>query len=1522
MTILVVCTGCQTSYAVPEAMAGKRAKCKKCGASLAIPDANKSAAPTSGPVDLFADLAPSPAKQAAPAASNDLFGDLESAAPQPAQRSAARVPSQQPAGDLFGGFGQSSEPADSSLDDVLSLSSQSAPAALARPAAYGKAPARSQGGAGASIAAAICAPLLCLFGAGIMLLLLGCGQQLMLAMLTGFLGLAAAVSSLVLGLMRKPGLAWGTFGAYCLFCLLGIGLAGFNAYRSISARRQQARNPGSPYVELPMPQPRTNWPPPASTGGSSLPITPTPRRPGIPASRPTERPWEAPDTARDIVEPRTENWQVTVDTPPEWAQVGEGREFQMQLDRPGWDPLRLGKGYARSIAFQHQLGGIDVLEVWDLGERKQVGALRGRNNFQSEIALSPTGKYVAGAVRPERGWHGPLQVWSVAQAEMVLEIPPPAGDRDVDILDFADDETLLSVYRSGNDNYVLKMWTIASGAEKQHINLGPRQTDKRNYALSPGRKYFAKYDNQRIEFWNLETGDQAGAISLPSDLRCEAFAFSPDGSELAAVCSSSIKSALVLWQAHTGQFKKQLKINASAHELLSQREKGGNLPIGWLGTGEAYLLGGKRVVSAKDGTVIWSLPTASSDQPSKLLDADQLITFERGGSGATIAMRPFPFGQMDGETNAVAAGGTAIDAKLPPLGKLDMSGVKEVAWQPGGVWNVTPDPRPALKTNAASKPISLTGERLAGIQLTDPSVAAAIILDVDRASPENTELGVAVASYLTRLDLVSGKETARLKVPGGSHLLAISPSGQRAVLTIGFERGRIDMYSLGETPGHVAGWRPYLDESPDLMHGFGERQMSRQSVNWGAFIDEDHLLTSNALDGQLVLWKVPEMKALYRLPTASSSKPALSPTGKYVVVQPQDRVAILDARTGAACGDFTIPFTPAGTTTAAPAFSNDGTRLATLVQDVGGAFLLTYDLKQGKEIARMPMAQGSMQWVGTRQLLVGGDRNYVNRLQLVDLDRRATVWRYDVISGYKVASVPDNRIWMVAASYQTEAVLVAQPFQMTAEINTAMATLPLNPAPIFGPGSTVELDTSGVGSAGSPDLAERARQQWSTHLISRGVKIGSGGLKLSASTSSGESRSEEYTPSRFGFPSRSSGDSGNFSFSTTDINLQVQLTDSAGKKHWESKSVARYYMPSSIWGQEKSPQQVLSEGQAAAHRSGTDSFYLGVRLPYMIYPQPVDKDGIPGLGSSLINLSTFVRQNSNKPRRSNSADDLKEAVRTLYTQVLNDNPSLNKDHWQWCPGLNRPIAALRWGLGVQVKKSDDELLPTHPTAAVLRDLTSVSGPIGPAIVQMLRAKQAEGKFGSFAGLSDDKLRDVVILGAGERSQLAASARKAGVDLVLIIKLEPIVKGRQRDAQLSLEVLDLASSKKLWSSETLLESRVNAAKRTGQDLLTELCDKIAEDIDAKLALQPIETMPSGTHVSRLEAGATHRANPLAALAEIDFYLCREMISEPSAQAAFLKVLGNSADATALAGENLKAREAAITKAAAALTQKLE
>lgn len=1507
MAISVVCSGCQSQYTVPDNLAGKRAKCKKCGAAIQVP------APVSSGEGLFDDL------------DTPALTPLPNPKPQPKPKAAAAA----------------NPYADSSLDDVLGLSAVStSPSPLAVPTRHAM-PVRPAGAAqprsGASIGAAIAATLLSLCGAGVIFFALLCTTDYILAFIIGGLGIVAAIACCTLGIMRMPGLSWSVFALYSFICVLGIGKAGYNVYllptrvREL-AEKERLKREGN----VPAPPNRT-WTPPTPTNNN--PLTPSWPTPSNNNNNPTVKPWTPPSAVpEDLKQPRTDDWKVTLDPPPDWAKIGEGRDFSLVLDQPGWNPIKHSSGYATAVGFQHQLGGQDVFEVWDLAKRRKVGQLKGKNGFQGEFSLSPDGKYVAGEVREDGrfGSHGPIQVWSIAGAAKVCEIAAPSNDRDVDILDYAGPETLLGVYRRG-DNTMLKVWNISDGSEKLTVDLGKEQVDRRRYALSPGRKYFVAFDNQVIRFFDLISGSAQGIIYLPSGYRCEAFSFSPDGTEFAAVCDVDWKANVVVWQTMTGEMKSQVKIEHRAGELVDGAEKIGGLAIGWLTSGEGWLLGGKKAISRKDGTVLWTVPGVGwNETPPKLVDADQMISIEKVGNSSKVTMRPFPYGEMDSVNKALAAGGAAIDSKLPPLGKADYSAVKELDWTPVSAWNVAPDARPNMKAGTGNKPITLTADRLQGVAFSSPSQAQVVTLDVDQRSPEHTELSPQVASYLSRFDLQTGKSAVRQKVPGGSQLMAISPSGTRAAVTIGSDEGRVDVYSLAERGQLLCAWRPYLEENPKVEGHSHSKQHSRQSIQWSGFVDEDHLLTINRFDGQLVLWKLPEMKAVYRLRSGTGGGGALSPGGKYVLVRGKDRLTLIEAKTGTIAGELPIPFEiTSNDEDLSAAFSSDGSRLAVTVPDVAGAFLLAFDLKSGKELARMPVGyRGDLQWCGPRQLLIGGERSSGGGVRLIDLDRRATVWRYAVLGGYRLNESPDDRVWLIAGGYhQADAVLVAQPFQLSTEVTTAIGTLPFNPQPVFGPGTSVSIDSTGVGSAGSSDLAERVKQMWSTTLAARGARVGEGGVKLVASTSSGASRTEEYTPSRFGgfpFPGRSSPtqSTSGFSFTTTDINLLVQLQDSGGKTLWETKSVASYHLPYSVQSTsaDKSPQQIMSDNQAAAHKSGTEGFFLGVRLPFMIYPQPVDKDGQPGLGSTMINLTGYVRQQTGPRPIDADTAGAKEAFQGMYQQVLTDNSDATNNHWQWCQGLDRPVVAIRWAIGIQMdmrsERAKVELSPKPVDNAVLRDLERSAGPIGPALVQMLRSKQSEGKFGTFAGIGDDKLREVIVLGTGERAQLALAARKAAVDVVLIVKLEPIVKGRQRDAQLSLEVLDLASGKKLWNSESILESRVKAAKLENVDLLGELSERMGEDIDSKLGLTALETMPAGTPALRAEASVLHRANPLAALAEIDLYLCREKIPAVTASSAFAKVLGNTTDAADLASENAKTREAAIEKVVGILVDKMQ
>jgi hypothetical protein len=74
--------------------------------------------------------------------------------------------------------------------------------------------------------------------------------------------------------------------------------------------------------------------------------------------------------------------------------------------------------------------------------------------------------------------------------------------------------------------------------------------------------------------------------------------------------------------------------------------------------------------------------------------------------------------------------------------------------------------------------------------------------------------------------------------PDGNQLAAVEPRDER----------RVDVWSLA-TKQHAAGWEPYEKEADP-------------KVRWVAHLDTAHVLTLNGA-GKLVLWSVPECKAVY-----------------------------------------------------------------------------------------------------------------------------------------------------------------------------------------------------------------------------------------------------------------------------------------------------------------------------------------------------------------------------------------------------------------------------------------------------------------------------------------------------------------------------------------------------------------------------------------------------------------------------------------------------------------------------------
>ncbi|HTN77974.1 MAG TPA: hypothetical protein VL096_22135, partial [Pirellulaceae bacterium] len=270
----------------------------------------------------------------------------------------------------------------------------------------------------------------------------------------------------------------------------------------------------------------------------------------------------------------------------------------------------------------------------------------------------------------------------------------------------------------------------------------------------------------------------------------------------------------------------------------------------------------------------------------------------------------------------------------------------------------------------------------------------------------------------------------------------------------------------------------------------------------------------------------------------------------------------------------------------------------------------------------------------------------------------------------------------------------------------------------------------------------------------------------------------------------------------------------------------------------------------------------------------------------------------------------------LYATLLASDPDTWKQQWQWCETLNRPIVGLRWGIGVQMPISPAQaqavLQPRPANHAALHWLKSEAGPVGAELVELLQAKTKDGKFGEFAGLKESSLTDVMILGGGDRTQVMTSARRAGVDLALVICLQSVTRGKTKDMSMTIQVQDLASAKKVWESSSLLSSKVAETTARGGEPFANILAEVTKFIDEQLLLAPLSKMPRPTIIARADAAQLHRTNPMASLAELRLYDHHRAIGKASMLEASTKLLGDAGDAAKLAGDDAAARDAIVQK----------
>jgi len=558
----------------------------------------------------------------------------------------------------------------------------------------------------------------------------------------------------------------------------------------------------------------------------------------------------------------------------------------------------------------------DVREFWDLAAKKRVGALRGSVKLDKPYALSPDGALFAG--KHDRSF----TVYETKTGKMVaqLNVESPFAD----FVDFAGPGQVVTG-TSGDRRF--EIWDLKT--QKSEMDVAPRdRVAKESVVLSPGRRYLAMIGANTLWVYDLQSGRKAGEAPVPKnnafDLSCKGLAFSPDGTELAGLFDS-FGLHLLCWDVATGRLTHQFKYGDKSGIKMPPGFDG--IAFDWLADRAGWLLFGTVVIDHQSGQKTFTIPsdTPGADKgPRKVVGKNVVLITVGEAQNRVVRSFALPTETIARAAKLIEQGGSAADAALPALKPADLSTARKVAASATAPsWSVQPDgPRPSSALLRRSIPTQVPANEAIGLLLSGMDghqVALVSIPGGTNAFDPNQNEGK--PRRLIRFDSLSGRILGRAELNGLCDPVALSPDGAGVLSIDNRDRRRLDVYSTSDA-GHVAGWRPYDKELSDEDKG----------VVWADFLASDRVLTVNRA-GLLVLWALPDCKAVYVAEAACEGAPVLSPGRKYLATYAAGTVRLLDPATGAVKGEAQAPASASSgrAELKGAAFQADGSALVALL---------------------------------------------------------------------------------------------------------------------------------------------------------------------------------------------------------------------------------------------------------------------------------------------------------------------------------------------------------------------------------------------------------------------------------------------------------------------------------------------------------------------------------------------------------------------------------------------------------------
>ncbi len=322
-----------------------------------------------------------------------------------------------------------------------------------------------------------------------------------------------------------------------------------------------------------------------------------------------------------------------------------------------------------------------------------------------------------------------------------------------------------------------------------------------------------------------------------------------------------------------------------------------------------------------------------------------------------------------------------------------------------------------------------------------------------------------------------------------------------------------------------------------------------------------------------------------------------------------------------------------------------------------------------------------------------------------------------------------------------------------------------------------------------------------------------------------------------------------------------------------------------------------------------------------------------------------------------------DAIKLYYANIAASDTA---DSWlyqyQWVPGLSRPSAIIRYGVGVEFRGPNAAKARVTALKAILASIeaakaptinpstgrpipnrargnsqgaakafNSVAGNFGAQILQMVKARPLHAPFiieqpkttRRQGYISRDDREDMIsgqiqpgskgtilapgiqFIGVDRERTLIAAARKHEVDVLILLRIDekPSTRGSLiKDVRVSL--VDVVRKKNIYQSKKLNSRAVQQAKLdlVKDDPTLEVLDDLRDFLADKLTPAPIPAaLRPAVAAKRVNylAGQTEK-NPLRSLAEIQFYRQMDLIRLQEQMKAYSELIDQEAALTLIGG----------------------